>query len=136
MNIDPLTFKLIGWLIGFLFTSLIGIIIWISKSVMKKIDIIVNNQETDVIDRTTMRKDIDTIKSDLGSIKSELKDISDIKQKLIRIETNEMHLVNDISLFKSSILDSQKKLSSLSEKIIIQEQLIKSLQNGKDTSTD
>jgi hypothetical protein len=127
MNIDPVLAKFIMWIIGFLFTALIGILVWLSKSVMTKIDVIVKNQENDAIDRTGIKKDIDVIKTDMSLVKLEMKDISDIKQKLVRIETNEVFLLDDVSTVKDNISTAQKKLNELSEKVLVQEQIISML---------
>lgn len=124
MNIDPILAKFIMSIIAFLFTALIGILVWLSKSVMAKIDVIVENQEHDAIDRTGIKKDIDVIKTDMSLVKLEMKDISDIKQKLVRIETNEKFLLDDVVTFKDNINTAQKKLNELSEKILVQEQMI------------
>lgn len=124
MNIDPILAKFIMSIIAFLFTALIGILVWLSKSVMAKIDVIVENQEHDAIDRTGIKKDIDVIKTDISLVKLEMKDISDIKQKLVRIETNEKFLLDDVVTFKDNINSAQKKLNELSEKVLVQEQMI------------
>jgi hypothetical protein len=124
MNIDPILAKFIMSIIAFLFTALIGILVWLSKSVMAKIDVIVENQEHDAIDRTGIKKDIDVIKTDMSLVKLEMKDISDIKQKLVRIETNEKFLLDDVVTFKDNINSAQKKLNELSEKVLVQEQMI------------
>lgn len=124
MNIDPILAKFIMSIIAFLFTALIGILVWLSKSVMAKIDVIVENQEHDAIDRTGIKKDIDVIKTDMSLVKLEMKDISDIKQKLVRIETNEKFLLDDVSTVKDNISTAQKKLNELSEKVLVQEQMI------------
>lgn len=124
MNIDPLIAKFIMGVLGFLFTALIGILVWLSKGVMAKIDVIVKNQETDAVDITGIKKDIDVIKIDINAVKLEMKDISDIKQKLVRIETNEKFLLDDVTGFKDGLNSTQKKLIELSEKVLIHEQLI------------
>jgi hypothetical protein len=124
MNIDPILAKFIMGAFGFMFTALIGILVWLSKGVMTKIDVIVKNQETDAVDRTGIKKDIDVIKTDMNVVKLEMKDISDIKQKLVRIETNEKFLLDDVTSFKDNINTTQKKLNELSEKVLVQEQII------------
>lgn len=124
MNIDPIFAKFIMWTIGFLFTALIGILVWLSKAVMTKIDVIVKNQEHDAVERTGIKKDIDVIKTDMSLVKLEMKDISDIKQKLVKLETNEVFLSDDVSNLKDNFGYAQKKLNELSEKVLVQEQII------------
>lgn len=124
MFTDPLISKLIIYILTFLFASLIGVLTWVGKSIISKINIIVQNQEHDAIDRTSIKKDIDSIKCDISEVKSELKDITEIKQKLVKLETNEVHLITNVSNIISNMGDVQKKLSELSEKVSVHEQII------------
>ncbi len=118
MIIDPILMKLFAWALGFLFTALVTVLVWLAKSVMGKIDTIVKNQEADAVERTGMKKDIDSIKTDMNTVKLEIKDISDIKQKLVKIETNEVHIIEDVGTLKNFQVEVQKKISELHERII------------------
>lgn len=124
MFTDPFVGHTIMSVLTFLFASLVGILTWIGKSLIAKINIIVQNQENDAIDRTSIKKDIDVIKCDMSEVKGELKDITDIKQKLIKLETNETHIIANVSTMINNITDAQKKLIELSEKVSVHEQII------------
>lgn len=124
MTIDPTIFNLITWALTFLFGSLIAILVWLGKSVMGKIDIIVKNQESDAIDRTGIKKDIDSIKTDVHSLKLEMKDVPELKLKLIKLETNEGHLLEDVSHCKKHNVEMQKKMNELSERMSKYDQII------------
>jgi septal ring factor EnvC (AmiA/AmiB activator) len=127
MFTDPLIAKLIMYILTFLFASLIGVLTWVGKSIISKINIIVHNQENDAIDRTSIKKDIDSIKCDISEVKGELKDINEIKQKLTKLETNETHIITNVSSIITNMGDVQKKLSELSEKVSVHEQIITKL---------
>jgi hypothetical protein len=124
---DPFIGHVIMSILVFLFTTLVAVLTWIGKSIIGKIDIIVRNQETDAIDRTGIKKDIDVIKTDMGEVKMELKDIPNIKQKLIKLETNETHIVSNVSLIINNVGEIQKKLGELSEKVSIHEQILNTI---------
>ena len=79
MNIDPTIVAFLGWVLSFLFLSLISIIVWLAKTVLKKIETIVKYQEEDSVERAVIRRDIDAIKLAIDSINGELKDIPYIK---------------------------------------------------------
>lgn len=128
MNIDPTLAQFVAWALGFLFTALIAVLVFLAKTVMSKIDTIVKNQEADAVERVAMKKDIDSIKTDMNTVKTEIKDISEIKQKIIRIETDEKHISADMIALKEYMKESTKKLSELSEKVLSQEQTINQLQ--------
>jgi len=128
MNIDPTLAQFVAWALGFLFTALIAVLVFLAKTVMSKIDTIVKNQEADAVERVAMKKDIDSIKTDMNTVKTEIKDISEIKQKIIRIETDEKHISADMIALKEYVKESTKKLSELSEKVLSQEQTINQLQ--------
>ena len=112
------------WVLTFLFSALVGILTWLGKSLLTKIDVIVKNQESDALERTVMKKDIDSIKTDVNTVKVEIKDIFDIKQKLVRIETIEAQIVEDVQMFKQTNIETQKKINELSERILRQENII------------
>jgi hypothetical protein len=118
MTIDPILAKLVAWALGFLFTTLVAVLVWLAKSVMGKIDTIVKNQEADAVERTGMKKDIDSIKTDMNTVKAEIKDISDIKQKLVKIEVNESYILEDVTILKHSQGDVHKKITELNERLI------------------
>ena len=124
---DPFIGHVIMSILAFLFSALVAVLTWIGKSIIGKINIIVQNQETDAIDRTGIKKDIDVIKTDMGEVKMELKDIPNIKQKLIKLETNEAHLISNVSSIINNVGEVQKKLGELSEKVSIHEQILNSI---------
>ena len=72
------------WVLTFLFSALVGILTWLGKSLLTKIDVIVKNQESDALERTVMKKDIDSIKTDVNTVKVEIKDIFDSKNRNYR----------------------------------------------------
>jgi hypothetical protein len=121
---DPFVGHVIMSILAFLFSALVAVLTWIGKSIIGKINIIVQNQETDAIDRTGIKKDIDVIKCDMGEVKVELKDIPEIKQKLTKLETNEFHMISNVSTIMHNVNDVQKKLGELSEKVSIHEQIL------------
>lgn len=121
---DPFVGHVIMSILAFLFSALVAVLTWIGKSIIGKINIIVQNQETDAIDRTGIKKDIDVIKCDMGEVKVELKDIPNIKQKLTKLETNEFHMISNVSTIMHNVNDVQKKLGELSEKVSIHEQVL------------
>lgn len=124
MNEDLQMHQFMIWVLTFLFSALVGILTWLGKSLLTKIDVIVKNQESDALERTVMKKDIDSIKTDVNTVKVEIKDIFDIKQKLVRIETIEAHIVEDVQMFKQTNIETQKKINELSERILRQENII------------
>lgn len=128
MTIDPLIIKFVGWLLGFLFASLVAIIVWLAKGLLKKINSIIKNQESDTIERTSMKKDIDVIKNDLTDIKAELKDIPEIKEKIIRLESDKEHAGRDYANIKELLSENQKQITTLAEKINEQQKTIIQLQ--------
>jgi hypothetical protein len=121
---DPFVGHVIMSILAFLFSALVAVLTWIGKSIIGKINIIVQNQETDAIDRTGIKKDIDVIKCDMGEVKVELKDIPNIKQKLTKLETNEFHMISNVSTIMHNVNDVQKKLGELSEKVSVHEQVL------------
>jgi septal ring factor EnvC (AmiA/AmiB activator) len=127
MFTDPFIGHSIMSILAFLFASLVGVLTWVGKSIIAKINVIVHNQENDAIDRTSIKKDIDVIKSDMSEVKGELKDINEIKQKLTKLETNETHIITNVSAIITNMGDVQKKLSELSEKVSVHEQIITKL---------
>lgn len=129
MSNDPFINQIIMSILIFLFSTLVAVLTWVGKSIINKINVIVENQETDAIERTGIKKDIDVIKCDMGEVKVELKDISEIKQKLTKLETNEIHLITNVSTIMHNVTDFQKKLSELSEKVSIHEQILATLKS-------
>lgn len=129
MDIDPHIAQFVGWMLGFLFTALVGIIVYMAKSVVGKINKIVENQETDSVERTVMKKDIDTIKSDISAIEAGLNDLPNIKERLIRMETKEENLLKDVHNIKDSFQEIQNKVIGLRGVIQEQEKFIAILKN-------
>lgn len=129
MNLDPTITAVLGWLLSFLFLSLISIIVWLARTVLKKIEVIVKYQEEDSVERAVIKKDIDTIISSIKNINVELRDIPEIKQKLIRIETNEKHLLQEIENYKSNQNKLESLIKNLEDKVNAQDKLITKLSN-------
>ena len=127
MNLDPTIAAFLGWVLSFLFLSLVSIIVWLAKTVLKKIDTIVKYQEEDSVERAVIKRDIDTIKLAIGSINSELRDIPEIKQKLVRIETTEKHLLQEIENYKKQQTVFEQLIRDLESKINEHDKLINKL---------
>ena len=130
MNIDPTLAKFVGWILAFLFTSLISIIIWLARSVLSKIDTIVKYQEEDSIERAVIKKDIDTIKTSINVINTELRDIPEIKEKLVKIETNEKHLLQEIDNYKKQQNKLESLIKDLQDQVNAQDKLIIEIKNN------
>ena len=127
MNIDPTIVAFLGWVLSFLFLSLISIIVWLAKTVLKKIETIVKYQEEDSVERAVIRRDIDAIKLAIDSINGELKDIPYIKQKLVKVEVNEKHITGELTGFKTQIQNIELLIKELQFQINEHDKLLNKL---------
>ena len=127
MNIDPTIVAFLGWVLSFLFLSLISIIVWLAKTVLKKIETIVKYQEEDSVERAVIKRDIDAIKLAIDSINGELKDIPYIKQKLVKVEVNEKHITGELTGFKTQIQNIELLIKELQFQINEHDKLLNKL---------
>lgn len=127
MNIDPTIVAFLGWVLSFLFLSLVSIIVWLAKTVLKKIETIVKYQEEDSVERAVIKRDIDAIKLAIDSINGELKDIPYIKQKLVKVEVNEKHIAGELTGFKTQIQNIELLIKELQSQINEHDKLLNKL---------
>lgn len=117
MNIDPNIAKFTTWALGFLFSGILALLVWTYKQLLIRIEVIAKNQESELINRASTAKDIEAIKTSILVINSEMKELSSIKEKIIRIESDERHILESISSMKSQ-LDSNNMRLNQQEKIL------------------
>lgn len=66
----------------FLFTSLVGIIVWLAKKVDEKVEKISQLQNTLNVNIVTIGKDLETVKTDVSYAKESIKEIPTIKLQI------------------------------------------------------
>lgn len=116
VNFDPYVIQAIGWLLMFLFTSLLAIIIWLAKSVIKKVDTIAEKQDQFQLDLSNVTNSTRTASEDLNEVYDRLKDIPEFIKKGTIIEQSLLQIKEDLGTIKQGHNDHAKRLTEL-EKI-------------------
>lgn len=82
LSLDSYIITVIGWVLIFLFTSLIAIIVWLAKTVIKKVDLIFEGQDNFKRQIAEIKLQNQSIKDDVSTIKNQHNEHSSRLNKL------------------------------------------------------
>lgn len=69
LMLDTYMVQVVAWLLGFLFVSLVSIIVWLAKGVFSKLETISEKQDKNREQISSLEDKLSTVKEDLSSLK-------------------------------------------------------------------
>lgn len=111
--LDPHMIEVVGWLLLFLFTSLVGIIVWLAKGVWDKLQIVSNKQDVNYNAMSTMQSHMSHMRNDLDSMSSEMEDVPKILTKTVLLESIVVDIKADMVSIKRDHLEYNKRLQQV-----------------------
>jgi hypothetical protein len=110
---DENLFKALAWTLGILFSSLVAIIVWLSKSVMGKQDATIGKQNDMIISLNNNKNNMDTIISDINEIYIRLGDVPELMKQTVVVKETMGQISKDVKEIRIEQGNLRQTVSSL-----------------------
>lgn len=130
VSLNPYTIQVIGWILVFLISSLIAIIVWLAKTVIKKVDDIAEKQDRATLERSSMKVTLDQVCVEVTDIYKKLEDIPKLALNVSLTQEMVNAIKLDINIIKIEHSDFTKRLSIIERQSAVNAEWIRMTENN------
>lgn len=131
ISLDVYMVQVIGWVLIFLVTSLIGIIIWLARTVIKKVDDLALEQGHTTVKLTGMDVSLSSVNREISDIYKRLEDIPELSEKASVAHEMLSTVKQDIGVIKQEHSDFTKRLSKVEMQAAVNAEWIRMTEQNK-----
>lgn len=113
------------YLLGFLFISLVAIIVWLAKSVMDAMKVITVKQEDNIKNISILKTGIGNFKQNFEDIFEKLEELPKLSEKTALIENISKRIEKDIDNMAIKSRDHSKRLGELERVLSVHKEWIR-----------
>ena len=125
IQVDSYMLQVGIWLLVFLFTSLLGIIGWLAKTMTSKVDSLAETVNKQTVDINEAKIIAISTKEDTIEIYDTLKTIPEIKLQLNNIENTSKNIEKDVNTLTARVNKHSERLSELERTVGIHAQYLR-----------